>query len=291
MARSPLFRKVFEWTKTRIFARDHPETWFFSARTWPQTASTEQQANALAGDCMPTTLFSSWTSLAAFLTRLWWLRRAASPRASGRRYFRRETRGIRAGPSYRAATVERHLWHFIEITGDPDDPNRSPRINLQWAKEQIDKYGRDNPWVLVKVFGKFPPASLDSLLGLDEVQDAMRRDRAEHEHSFAARVLGVDAARFGDDPWIIFPRQGLTAFKPIEMRGPRTQEAAARIATAWERWSADACFVDDTGGYGDGAIDSLLTLNYFPTPINFSGKATNPRYYNKRSEMHFELAQ
>ena len=101
----------------------------------------------------------------------------------------------------------------------------------------------------------------------------------------------MDAARFGADPWIIFPRQGLTAFKPIEMRGPRTQEAAAPIATAWERWSADACFVDDTGGYGGGAIDSLLTLNYSPTPINFSGKATNPRYFNKRSEMHFELAQ
>ena len=32
--KSPLLQAAFEWTKTRIFARDHPETWWLSARTW-----------------------------------------------------------------------------------------------------------------------------------------------------------------------------------------------------------------------------------------------------------------
>jgi phage terminase large subunit len=196
-----------------------------------------------------------------------------------------------SGPLYRAATTERHLWHFIEIDGDPDKPRRSSRISVQWAKEQIEKYGRDNPWVLVNVFGKFPPSSLDALVGVEEVQEAMRRSPPEDQYSFAARVLGVDAARFGDDPWIIFPRQGRCAFPPVEMRGPRRQEAAGRIASAWDRWDADACFVDDTGGFGGGAIDMLLDTGYAPQGINFSSKATNPRYYNKRSEMHFERAQ
>ena len=44
------------------------------------------------------------------------------------------------GPLYRACTQERHLYHVTEITGDPDDPMRSPRISVKWAREQIEKY-------------------------------------------------------------------------------------------------------------------------------------------------------
>ena len=36
-ARSEWFKTAFEWQKTRIVARDHPETWFFSKRTWPRS--------------------------------------------------------------------------------------------------------------------------------------------------------------------------------------------------------------------------------------------------------------
>ena len=60
------------------------------------------------------------------------------------------------GPLYRASTSERDLWYLREITADPDDPMRTPRVSIQWAREKIAKYGKDNPWVLVNVFGKFP---------------------------------------------------------------------------------------------------------------------------------------
>ena len=46
--KSDLLKATFQWTKTRIFAKDHPETWWMSARTWPKTADKEQQANTLA---------------------------------------------------------------------------------------------------------------------------------------------------------------------------------------------------------------------------------------------------
>lgn len=46
----------------------------------------------------------------------------------------------------------------VEVT---DDPMRAPRISLQWANEQIEKYGKDNSWVLVNVFGEFPPELLN----------------------------------------------------------------------------------------------------------------------------------
>lgn len=287
---SPWLLRAFTWTKTRITCNDHPEEWWASARSWSRNADATQQADTLAGlhaDYLLFILDESGGMPDAVMAA------ADAALASGI-----ECKIVQAGnptqlsgPLYRATTIERALWYLIEITGDPDDPKRSPRISLEWAREQIKKWGKENPWVMVNVFGKFPPSSLNSLLGPDDVSAAMARSYDEDKYSFAARILGVDAARFGDDPWIIFPRQGLQAFEPIEMRGPKTQEAAARIITEWERFGADACFPDDTGGWAAGAIDALDLAGYSTIPINFSGKADDSRYYNKRSEMIWLCAQ
>ena len=49
--------------------------------------------------------------------------------------------------------------------------------------------------------------------------------------------------------------------------------------------------VDDTGGWGASAIDAMNLANCPNVPINFSGKADDPRYYNKRAEMYFRCAE
>ena len=49
--------------------------------------------------------------------------------------------------------------------------------------------------------------------------------------------------------------------------------------------------VDGSGGYGAGVVDALLQAGHAPQEIQFGGKAINPRYYNKRSEMWFEMAE
>lgn len=288
--RSAFLSQKFQWQAERIFAKDHPETWFFSARAWPRTADVNQQANTLAGlhaDYLLFVLDESGgipdsvmaTAEAGLSTGIWGkIVQAGNPTTL-------------EGPLYRATTSERHLWYLIEITGDPDDPKRSSRISVQWAREQIEKYGRDNPWVLVNVFGRFPPASLNSLIGPDECTDSMKRHYAEPEYGYAPRILGVDVARFGDDATLIYPRQGLASFKPVQMRGARTNEIAARIALAWDKWKPDAVFLDDTGGWAAGVIDCLLIAGYNPIPVNFSGKAMDQRYLNKRAEMYFDAVE
>ena len=35
-SQSEFLKSAFIWNKTRIFAKDHPETWFMSGRTWSQ---------------------------------------------------------------------------------------------------------------------------------------------------------------------------------------------------------------------------------------------------------------
>lgn len=287
--RSRYLKAKFEWTKTRITCREAPENWFLSARTWAKSGDKQKQSDALAGlhaDYLMFILDESGGIPDAVMAT------AEAGLATGI-----ETKIVQAGnpthlegPLYRACTSERDLWFVVEITGDPDDPNRSPRISKQWAREQIQKYGKDNPWVLVNVFGKFPPASINTLLGPDEVSKAMRTNYHEDGYKDAQKRLGIDVARFGDDRTIIFPRQGLVAFRPVEMRNARTNEIAARVALAKQKWESEVEFIDDTGGWGAGVIDSLIQSGYTPQGINFSGKAIDGRYYNKRAEIWFEMA-
>jgi hypothetical protein len=59
----------------------------------------------------------------------------------------------------------------------------------------------------------------------------------------------------------------------------------------WEDWNVDACFIDNTGGFGSSWIDILSTLNRAAIPIGFAESAQDRRYYNRRAEMYFRMAQ
>jgi len=290
--KSPFLLAAFQWTKTRIFAKDHPETWWMSARTWAKGSDRTQQANTLAGLHADNLLFVldevggiPDAVMAAAEAGL-----ATDAPGKNLKIMMAGNPTHNEGPLFRACTSERHLWHVTEITSDPDDPKRTPRVSIQWAKEQIEKYGRDNPWVLVNVFGKFPPSSINSLLGPDEVAESMKRRYPEDSYAFSQRRLGVDVARFGDDRTVIFPRQGLQAFRPVEMRNERTNNIAARVALAKFKWNSEVEIVDGTGGFGSGVIDSLMLQGHTPIEYHGSGRATDPRYLNKRAEVWFEMA-
>ena len=287
--RSEILKQAFAWTSERVFARDHPETWFLSARSWAKSANADEQGRTLSGlhskyvlyiidesgDITPAILKSAEQGLSncAFGKII----QAGNPTSHN-------------GILYLASTSQRHLWEVIRITGDPLDPKRSSRIDKAWAQQQIDLYGRDDPWVMAYILSQFPASGINTLLAPEEVERAMSRHLREDEYSFAQKRMGIDAARFGDDPWVIFPRQGLAAFRPVEMRGPRSNDVAARVAAGKVKWGSELEFFDGTGGYASGAIDAYIQAGYSPYEVNFSGKATDARYFNKRSEMWFCMA-
>jgi phage terminase large subunit len=285
--RSSYLREHFVWSKTRIFARDHPETWWMSARTWNRSADRAQQGNTLAGLHADHIMF--------ILDESGGIPDAVMASAEAALSSCVEGHIVQAGnpthlegPLYRACTSERRLWHVTEITADPDDPRRSTRVKKEWARDQIEKYGRDNPWVLVNVFGKFPPGSLNTLIGPDECAEAIKRHYRPEEYANAPKVLGVDVARFGDDASVIFPRQGLAAFAPMKFRNLDGIQGAGAVARKMADWKADAVFIDDTGGWGASWIDNLRLLGHAPIAIGFAARPNDPRYENKRSEMYFE---
>jgi phage terminase large subunit len=290
-ARSPFLRRTFEWTKSRISHVDYKETWFLAARSFSRKANAEEQGRTLSGlhskyvlglvdeggDIPPAVMKAGEQAL-----------------STGPKFGKLMTAGnptSHDGILYAASERLRHLWHVITITGDPDDPKRSPRIDIDWAREQIKTYGREDPWVMSFILGIFPKGSVNSLLSVDEVEEAMARHYKIEQYGWSQKRLGIDVAAEGDDRTVIFPRQGLASFRPVIMRTQRGPDIAARVASAKAKWGSEVEFFDDTGGWAKSAIDFYLQAGHTPMAINFAGSAIDPRFFNKRAEMWFGMAE
>lgn len=287
-ARHAYLSSAFTWQKERIFANNHPETWFLSARSWSKSADPEEQGRTLSGIHSEYVLFLIDESGEIPLSVL-----KSAEQAIGKGRFAKIVQAgnptSHAGMLYAAATRLRDMWHIIRITGDPEDPDRSPRIDIEWAKSQIKLYTRTDPWVMAYILGQFPPSSLNSLIGIEEVEAAMKRHYSVDKYERSQKRIGVDVARFGDDENCLFPRQGLAAFKPVITRGQRTHDIAARVMLGKSKWGSEMEFVDGTGGYGAGVIDSMIQAGHSPQEIHFSGSPFDARYLNKRAEMWFQM--
>ena len=293
--RSEYLKAAFTWTHERIFANDHPETWFLAARSWPKSASPEEQGKTLSGMHSKFVLFLIDESGAIPLTVL----RAAEQALATKPIFGKILQAGNPisleGMLYAAATLLRHMWRVIRITGDPDDPNRSTRIDAEWAATQIATYGRENPWVMSYILGLFPPASINALLGIDDVERAMVRHLTPNQFDWAQKRLGVDVARYGDDRTVIFPRQGLASFRPIVLRHARDSavsvDIANRVMGARESWGSEMEFFDATGGWAAGAVDVMRANGLGPIDVQFAAPALDPRYANRRAEIWFAMAK
>lgn len=289
--KSKLLQHAFQWTTTRIFAKENPEQWWMSARSYPQNGDAAQQANTLAGLHADYILFlvdeSGSMSDAVMVAA-----DAALASCVEGHLIQAGNPTKKSGPLYRAVEDEHRLWWVRTVTGDPDDPKRSSRISLQWARDTIAQHGRENDWVRTNVFGLFPKTSLDALISIDEVRAAMKREYRDFQIGNAAKVFGVDVSRYGDDSSVIFPRQGIQAFKPKVFRGLNGPQGAAVLNREAQAWEPDAVFVDDTGGFGASWIDNYRLLNGDPVGVHFAAAAHDKdRYENKRAEMYFDATQ
>jgi len=296
--RSPYLKAMFAHQAESIFAKDHPDTWFLSARSFAKAANAEEQGRVLSG---------THSGFVFFL-----IDESGDINPSVGRAAEQGMGGVRRGmiaqagnPTsldgllYDSTVSDRAKWSVIEITADPDDPKRTPRVSAAWAQDQINKYGRDNPWLMSYVLGKFPPGGVNTLMGVEEVTAALGRHIRLDRYSFAPKVIGVDVARFGDDRTCIFRRQGLASWEPDILRNARSEDIAARVAVmARQRktmdnpaWEADAIMVDGTGGYGAGAVDALRLANWEPIEVQFAGKASDRKFGNKRCEIWWKLKE
>lgn len=286
--RSPLLKKAFTWTSERFYSNERQSTWFISARTWSKSATKEEHGRTLSGLHSGYILYlidESGEIAPAVL-------RAAEQGLVGNKWGKIIQCGnptSHHGMLYDTVTNHPERWEIIRITGDPDDPDRSPRVSAEEVRLNVAEFGRQDPWVKSQFFGEFPPASIDALFSADELAKSQKRGVHEHEYDWAQKRIGVDVALYGDDATVIAMRQGLRAYSMIEMRGASPSEIASRVAMEATKWGAEAIFVDDSGGWGSGVIDQLKTARQPVVGVNFGQRADDPRYKNKRADMFMRM--
>jgi phage terminase large subunit len=287
--KSPYLLAMFTWSAERIFASEHKATWFLEARSWNKSASPEEQANALSGlhGGYVLALIDESGAIPPAVARK--AEQALSTKPTFGKVVQAGNPLSRSGMLYAAAQSKD--WHVIRITGDPDDPLRSPRIDLEWARRKIAAHGRNDPWVKAYILGEFPDTAINALLSVDEVRDSMRRAPRGHDFEHAAKVIGVDVAREGLDQSAIILRQGVMCWPPTLLRGASSIHGAGVVAQLATREDADAIFADNTGGFGGGWVDQLRQLGHSPIPVHFAGTPDDPRFANKRAEMWWRMAE
>ena len=128
-------------------------------------------------------------------------------------------------------------------------------------------------------------ASTDNvLITIDMVSNASKKVLQERDVRGAARVIGVDVARFGDDMSAICKRHGLWCQSIQIIENLDNMTFAGIVAREIDNFNADAVFID--AGRGEGVIDRLRQLGYSVMEINFGSSATeHNKYANKRTEM------
>ena len=287
--KSPLLKAMFDLQVERIFAKESPQTWFMSARSWSKTADANQLGNTLAGLHSDYILFILDESGSIPVPILLSAEAALSSCKEGHLIQAGNTNSL-DGALYEACVRRKELWRVIQISGDPDDPKRSSRIGLDWAKEMVATYGRESPFVKVMVLGQWPAASTNALLGPEEVEAAFKQRYQQAHIDFFPRVLGVDVHGEGDDADVIFPRQGLVAFPPHILRGTSASIGAGQVARVWDDWDVDAVFIDNTGGWAGAWRETLKLMNRTPIPVGFAEASSDPQFANRRAEMYFRAA-
>lgn len=285
---SPFLTNTFEWNSERIYARDHPATWFLSAKSFPKSADVNKIGQTLSGMHSDYVLFLIDESGGIHPAILNSAEQALSNCVWGK-ILQAGNPISRDGCLYLASINGR--WYVVRITGDPQDPKRSPRVGMEWAEEQIKLHGRDNAWVKAYILGEFPDTAFNALLGPDDVRKAMGLHLREDWYRFAQKRLGIDVARFGDDRTVIFPRQGRLAARPVIMRQADGPAVAGRLILAKTRFESEAEYIDDTGGWASAPIDFCRLAGHPLIPINMGGKPDDERYFNKRAEVHFRAAE
>lgn len=295
-AKAELLQALFEVTSERIFLKEQPETWWMSARSWPQTADPQALADTLAGlwaDNIMILMDEAGSIPPAVLATAQVIIANAQQTGKTAHVVIAGNTTSHEGALYDAAVAHRSSWHVTEITADPDDPKRTPRIPIEFAREQIKEYGRDNPWIMVNFLAKFPKQGLNTLISADEIITAQRRNY--HPDMFAGfpKIIGVDVAQFGDDESVMFKRQGKIAFPPLRMRGLSPLQGGPHVANIANEWQADSIQMDCSGGWGGAWFEYLTTSGYdYARGVQFGGSPFKEgRFANKRAEIYWSLCE
>lgn len=287
--RSAFLKAATKFNSERITVNEAPAFWYAEAISYAKTADRNQMSDAMAGLHAPyiLILLDETGGMAPAV-----LETAEAALGSGResRIVMAGNCTSRNGALFHACVNNADKYRVFVITGDPDDPKRAPQVDIAWAKDMIERYGRNNPWVKANVLAEFPESEFNTLISEAQVREAMTRELEPHQFNWCEKRNGVDVAFIGGDITVLGPRQGLMWYDPIVVGlDPKSKtfsfDISARIQKLRESFKQRIDIVDATGGFGDGVVSTLAAAGETPFKYIGSSAATNPMFANKVTEV------
>jgi len=263
-------RSWFQWTATKFYLKEEPETWYASAIPWSEKnseafAGTHEEhvmvifdeASAIA-DCIWEVCEGAMTTPGAM-----WL------------CFGNPTRNT--GRFHDCFTEQAHRWITRHI-----DSRTAKMANKKQLQEWVEDYGEDSDFVRVRVRGVFPRAGSNQFVPSDVVENCARYKAEGFENE--PLVFGCDVARYGDNKCVIAKRRGRKLIEMKKWLGISTMEFATHISREILSDAPDAVFIDGAG-VGGGVIDRLDQLGFNVIEVQAGGSPEDDdRYTNKRTE-------
>jgi len=263
----------FNWTATKFYAVDHPETWAARAITW-----SVEHSEAFAGTHEEHVLVI-FDEASAIEDVIWEVSEGALT-TPGAIFvaFGNPTRNT--GRFCECWGKFRHRYYTLRV--DSREAKKADRGQIQ---QWIEDYGEDSDFVRVRVRGEFPRAGDTQFIATDLVEAAMARRLGPEVHRDYPIIIGVDPAYMGGDQSVIVIRQGR---KLLELRKYREMDGiqlAGQVCRAQDEWRADHTFID-RASVGASCVDQLTYLGRGFRGVDFGGKADDERtFLNKRAEM------
>ena len=307
--RSGFLQRTFKFGTDRITRKGgDPESCFISARKWSRKADPEEQEQTLAGlhgDAVALVIDEAGGIPKAVLAAADGVLTTAGtinedtgiPRIA--KVVIAGNPNLADGPLWDACEDERELWEVVRVTGDPDDPLRAPRVSERWAREQIQKYGIDSPWVQTNVFGQFPKSLTEGVVTVHDFRRAYGRKKADNGVTLkrGKKTIGADIARRGKNRTVFAFRDGDFIDRIEVHEGKGVDETAILLREAHIAWKSEATYYDDNGI--GGAVGDILTGDSVPdedqveglVPVNACETSSSPYHVNLRSQMAEHVQQ
>lgn len=277
-----LQREWFEWTATKFYLKESPDTWFAAAIPWSEHnsdafAGTHERYVMVIMDEASTIADIIWEVAEGAMTteRCIWIAFGNPVRNTGR---------------FKACfTKFRDYWITRKV-----DSRKAKMANKTQIAQWLKQYGENSDFFRKRVKGDFPVMASNQLIS-EATVDACRNFHAVGYETFPIFVT-CDVARFGDDRTVVMVNQGRKLHECIVMHHRDTVEIYTKLVEVWNYWREKndriGVFIDDIG-VGGGVTDMCKkTHGMLVLGVNAGAAARKPEeFLNKRVEMWWDMAR
>lgn len=267
----------FEWTATKFYHKEQPETWFASALPW-----SEHRSEAFAGMHEENVLVI-FDEASGIADKIWEVVEGAMTTDGAMWFvFGNPTQNI--GRFRECFRKFKHRWNTFKV-----DSRFAAMASQQQIKQWAEDYGEDSDFFRIRVRGEFPSRSETQFIPSHLVDDAISRSNSV-DPEFPV-LIGVDVARNDDDKSVILIRQGRKILSIQKFQGLSGSQLTHKISDVRASFPTATVFIDEVG-VGSSVVDHCKLLNIKFIPVNAASKPDNsPMFLNKRSEMWHEMRE